>query len=163
MPYQWTTHDNGNQELRAWPHQSLPPKGFAAFIGATFCMILIPVFPLLGSVILWGVLPFLMAAVFGIWWALQRNWRDFQITETLSLGADSLHLLRENPRGPDQSWECNTYWAKPALHPQSGPVPHYLTLSGNGREVELGAFLSEEERKSLYSDLCDRLALLKKP
>jgi uncharacterized membrane protein len=39
------------------------------------------------------------------------------------------------------------------MHPKGGPVPNYVTLSGNGREVEIGAFLSEEERKALYDDL----------
>ena len=28
-----------------------------------------------------------------------------------------------------------------------------VTLSGNGREVEIGAFLSEEERKELFVEL----------
>ena len=32
-------------------------------------------------------------------------------------------------------------------------MPHYITLKGKGREVEIGAFLSEEERLSLYDDL----------
>ena len=34
-----------------------------------------------------------------------------------------------------------------------GPVPHYITLRGKGREVEIGSFLSEEERIALYDDL----------
>jgi uncharacterized membrane protein len=37
-------------------------------------------------------------------------------------------------------------------------VPQYLTLSGNGREVEIGAFLSEEERLALYPELTAALA-----
>jgi uncharacterized membrane protein len=32
-------------------------------------------------------------------------------------------------------------------------VPQYLTLRGAGREVELGAFLTEAERVSLESEL----------
>jgi uncharacterized membrane protein len=32
-------------------------------------------------------------------------------------------------------------------------VPHYVTLRGKGREVEIGAFLSEEERIALFEDL----------
>ena len=39
------------------------------------------------------------------------------------------------------------------MHETGGPVPHYVTLSGNGREVEIGAFLSEEERVELFSEL----------
>jgi uncharacterized membrane protein len=34
-----------------------------------------------------------------------------------------------------------------------GPVPHYVTLQGAGREVEIGAFLSEDERCALYDEL----------
>jgi len=39
------------------------------------------------------------------------------------------------------------------MHETGGPVPHYVTLSGNGREVEIGAFLSEDERVELFSEL----------
>jgi uncharacterized membrane protein len=44
------------------------------------------------------------------------------------------------------------------LYPTGGPVPQYLTLKGGGREVELGAFLSEDERRTLKDDLHRRLA-----
>jgi uncharacterized membrane protein len=36
-------------------------------------------------------------------------------------------------------------------------VPHYITLKGNGREAELGRFLSEDERKALIGELSDAL------
>jgi uncharacterized membrane protein len=42
-------------------------------------------------------------------------------------------------------------------------VPNYVTLSGAGREVEIGAFLSEDERKALYGELSDRVAKLAQP
>ena len=46
---------------------------------------------------------------------------------------------------------------QPILHASSGPVPQYLTLRGGPREVELGAFLTEEERQRLHADLSTRL------
>jgi len=39
------------------------------------------------------------------------------------------------------------------LHPTAGPVPNYLTLQGGPREVELGAFLSEDERVALKAEV----------
>ncbi len=40
------------------------------------------------------------------------------------------------------------------MHKTGGPVPNYITLTGNGRTVELGgAFLSEEERRTLFNDV----------
>ncbi|QBF32356.1 DUF2244 domain-containing protein [Thalassococcus sp. S3] len=154
MPYDWiNTEDTAAPELHLWPHQSLPPKGFAAFISATFALIMIPLLPLLGSVVLWGILPFLLLAVGGIWLALQKSWRNGQILEVLTVSDNEAHLMRRNPRGDVQEWRCNRYWARPEMHDKDGPVPHYVTLIGEGREVEIGAFLSEEERVALYDDL----------
>jgi len=44
------------------------------------------------------------------------------------------------------------------LYGTERPLPNYVTLSGNGREVEIGAFLSEDERKSLFKELKSALA-----
>ena len=159
MPYEWT-HDTGAApvtHLRLWPHRSLPRKGFAAFILATFVMITIPLYPLLGTVVLWGVLPFLLLAVAGVWWALERSYRDARMSEELRIDPQNVHLLRTNPGGAQQEWECLSYWVQPQMHVSGGPVAHYITLRGKGREVELGAFLSEDERKVLYAEVVDAL------
>lgn len=153
MPYQWTETRNAHAELRLWPHQSLPPQGLAAFVLATFTMISLPLYGLLGTALLWGLLPFLLIAVFGVWYALRRSQQDRSIFERLVIDVDVVRLTRQNPRSSEQHWECNAYWARPELHPTGGPVPNYVTLSGNGRHVEVGAFLSEEERIALYGDL----------
>lgn len=160
MPYSWTESDQPTRkrELHLWPHQSLPPRGFALFIGTTFGLLLLPLIPLLGSVVLWGLLPFLMAALAAIWFALERSRRNAQIVEVLTLSDDRAHLMRRNPRGDVLEWDCNRYWAKPALHERHGPVPYYVTLSGNGREVEIGAFLSEDERVALFDELTRALS-----
>ena len=157
MPYTWTDPAPDALELKLWPHQSLPPKGFAAVILGAFTLATIPLYGLLGTILLWGILPFLLLALWGMWYALRRNERDRMILEVLTLTPDTLHLTRHNPRGPRQDWECNTYWASVEMHEDAGPVPHYVTLRGAGREVEIGAFLSEDERKALYADLCDRV------
>lgn len=154
MPYRWLPSPSPNEaELRLWPHESLPPKGYAAFLLATFTLATIPLFGLLGTALLWGLLPFLLLALGGLWYALDRNHRDCQLLEVLKVTPDEISLTRHNPRGPDQCWACKSYWARPHLHRDGGPVPFYVTLTGGGREVEIGAFLSEEERIALYQDL----------
>ena len=108
---------------------------------------------LIGSKVLWGLLPFLVLAVAGIWWALERSYRDAEIVEDLAISAETVTLTRHGPRGKRQDWQANRHWVRVILHPKSGPVPDYLTLQGGPREVELGAFLTPEERKRLLSDL----------
>ncbi|THH37421.1 DUF2244 domain-containing protein [Aliishimia ponticola] len=158
MPYRWTSASPApTQELRLWPYESLPARGMAAVVLTTFTMILIPALPLLGSPVLWGLLPFLMLAVWGIYFALQRNHKARQILEVLTLSDDMAHLSRTDPNGQVQEWECNRYWTQVTKYDTEGPVPHYVTLRGEGREVEIGAFLSEEERIELYDDLARAL------
>jgi len=154
MPYEWTTPPNTpHQEMRLWPHQSLPARGFAAFVLATFTMILIPTFTLLGTTLLWGMLPFVLMAVAGIYIALQSNYKSRQITEVLTLDNDIARLTHTTPKGEVKEWACNRYWTKVTKYEKDGPVPQYVTLRGEGREVEIGAFLSEEERVALFEDL----------
>lgn len=158
MPYEWSkTGDGAGRRLTLWPHQSLPPRGFVLFIGATVVMLSLPLLAVLGSVLLWGLLPFLALAVAGVWFAIHRNRQSARILETLTLQGDHARLERTNPGGQRLEWDCNRYWARVTLHPTGGPVPHYVTLGGNGREVEIGAFLSEDERIALYGDLRSRL------
>ena len=131
----------------------------AVFILTTFTLISIPVLPLLGSPILWGLLPFTLAAVWGVYVALQRNHKARLIEEELVLEKTTAHLTRTNPKGEVQKWDCDRYWTQVTKYENEGPVPHYVTLRGKGREVEIGSFLSEEERIALYDDL--RRALLR--
>lgn len=154
MPYQWTTApDETPQCLRLWPHQSLPARGMAAFVLATFAMILIPVITLLGSPVLWGLLPFVLLAVWGIYYALQYNHRARKIEEVLTLDTTDAQLVRTEPSGKVKAWDCNRYWTTITKYESDGPIPHYVTLRGEGREVEIGAFLSEDERVALYDEL----------
>ena len=154
MPYEWiSTPEDTAQQLRLWPHQSLPANGMAAFVLATFAMILIPVVTLLGSPVLWGLLPFVLLAVWGIYYALQRNHHALNIEEVLTLDREEAQLIRTEPSGTVKQWDCNRYWTTITKYEKEGPVPQYITLKGKGREVEIGAFLSEDERVALYDEL----------
>jgi uncharacterized membrane protein len=161
MPYQWMDAPDDTWLLRLWPYRSLTETGFVWFIGSTATLIALPLVVMIGHPVLWGLLPFAVAALAGIWWALTRNARDRAILEELSLTRDLIRLTRQNPRGDVQRWDANPYWVRLNVHASGGPVPHYVTLNGNGREVEIGAFLSEDERVALGRELGSRLSALR--
>ncbi len=148
--------------LLLWPYRSLPRRGFVWFIGITCALISIPLLALLGTKYLWFLLPFLAAAVAGVWYFLMRSYKDGTILETLTIWTDHMELTRQNPRGAAQFWSANPYWVSVHLHPKTGPVENYLTLRGGDREVEIGAFLSPDERKALMGELQGVLARLPK-
>ena len=122
-----------------------------------FTLITLPLLSLLGTILLWGLFPFAMLVVAALWWALRRSYRDGHIREDLTRDGDMITLTHIPSRGSPKTWCCNIYWARADLHQEGGPVPNYVTLTGNGRTVEIGAFLSEDERKLLFNELCDFL------
>lgn len=138
--------------LRLWPHRSLPPKGFVATILGLFALSLLPTVALLGSKMLWVVLGFTLVALAGLWVALRRSY-DAGLGEEVTFCATRVCLTRTDPRQSARHWQANPYWISLDIRPTGGPVEQYLTLKGEGRTVELGAFLSPEERLKLRDDL----------
>lgn len=161
MPYEWQPQKGESRSLHLWPHRSLNQRGFVWFIGGTAALIAMPLIATFGNPVLWGLLPFLVGAIGGIWFALRKNARDREILEILSLSPSCITLTRHGPKGLRQDWQANPYWVRLDCHPTGGPVPHYLTLKGGDREVEIGAFLAEEERLTLQRELSAALAALR--
>ena len=149
--------------VRLWPHSSLTPQGFVVFVGTTFAMLCIPLVGLLGTVVMWGVLPFAMTALALLWFGLKRSWRDRSILETFDLTEEAATLVRREPNGTVRDWSANPYWVRVELHAKDGPVEDYLTLEGGPRPVEIGAFLTPEERRALRAVLRGALARLRDP
>ena len=151
MPYRWTETENG-RKLDLWPQQSMTAQGFAWFIGTTAALLSLPLLAVLGSPMVWILLAFMLVAVCGVWRALMANRTHRQIHEELTLSPDRVHLEHRLPKHPPRMWDAAPSWITVHLS-QEGPVEDYLTLRGGGREVELGAFLTPEERKELYAEL----------
>ena len=148
--------------IELWPYNSLNPKGFVFFLGATFALIALPLINVLGTNVFWGLFPFLFITLIGIWFALKKSLSDRQILEQLTVYRDELVLIRQDPNGEQKEWVCSPYWARLRMYDKEGPVLNYITLSGNGREVELGSFLGEDERQELFDELNGLLNKLNK-
>jgi uncharacterized membrane protein len=149
-------------ELHIWPYRSLSRRGFCIFISATFLLLSLPLLAVVGTAVLWGLLPFLLGALALIWLFIQRSYRDGTVLEKLTLWPNQVRLIRHDPRQTSpREFEANPYWTEVNLHIKGGPVPNYVTLKCEGREVEIGAFLSEPERLALYDDLRGHISHLR--
>lgn len=161
MPYEWITSDSTLDlapdapaaELHLWPYRSLMRRDFVVFISGTAAIILLPLLAVLGSPVLWGLLPFFIITVSGVWYALNRSYEDGEILEELRIWPDRMTLDHIHPRRGRKSWEGNPYWVQLKIDPKNERVVNYITLKGSDREVELGAFLSEDERAVLYDEV----------
>ncbi|MFQ1699846.1 DUF2244 domain-containing protein [Loktanella agnita] len=160
MPVEWShpsPQETRHWQLSLWPYRSLLRKDFVLFIGATAALIALPLVAAIGTAVLWGLLPFFALMLSGLWYALHISYRRGEILEELTVDDTTAHLTRHNPAGNIQEWEANRYWISVHIR-DDGPVEKYLTLRGNGREVELGAFLTPEERQALHGELMQALS-----
>lgn len=156
MPYEWSSeppHQTPQWRLSLWPYRSLLRKDFVIFIGATAALVALPLLTLLGEPVMWGLLPFFLMMIGGVWFALHVSYRRGEVLEELSVDDTNAYLVRHNPKGDVQEWQANRYWVSVHLHPKGGPVENYITLRGGDREVEIGSFLDAAERLALYDDL----------
>ncbi len=165
MPYFWKhlepeQGEDARAELDLWPHRSLPPQGFVWVIGLTAGALALPMLAVLGTKILWGLLPFAILAVAALWIGIRQSYKSGDAHEHLVLTHDQLCVMRHDPGKPNRFWRTNPYWARVNLR-HNGPVEDYLTMTDGKREIELGAFLSPEERQALYHDLQAELARIR--
>ncbi len=176
MPFEWDTplyepprqdtpgHADGGDPiavLHAWPYRSLPKRGFAFAIGFAYVALMIPVAGFVGTVAMWWLFFPGLLVIFALWWSLGKSYRDGEILEELSIWTDHIQLTRTGPRGKFSDWEANPHWVTVQRHKDSGPIEDYITLKGNGREVEIGAFLSDDERPALYDEIARTLTRAK--
>jgi uncharacterized membrane protein len=146
--------------LTLWPHRSLSRRGFVRVLILVAVGLALPVVPFIGSKIIFGLLPFVIGALLALYLALRRSYFDGRLTEVVRLWPDLITVERCEPRGTVRRWHANPFWVKTRLK-DNARIEKYLTLEGNGREIELGAFLSPPERVALYRELCTAIGRLR--
>ncbi len=76
-----------------------------------------------------------------------------QIREVISVNADVI-TVEKGRLQPQEHWECPRAWAQVRL--ENSPLKWYpsrLVIAYQGRQVEIGKFLNEEERRKLAGEL----------
>jgi len=141
------------EEFRIWPNRSLPPAGHRHVLVFTLAMFAIPMIPAIAAGVGWVLLPYLLGATAMLGYFLRRNTRDGQATwEHVRIWSDLILVERHDPGRRPRVWRANPYWVRIKIHPDAA-LENYLTIKGEGREIELGAFLSPEERLNLHNDV----------
>lgn len=90
-------------------------------------------------------------------WCLVRVWRASATGEVIVLDPTRLEVVRMGDPGPPARF--HPYWARLRLRPgRWRGAPSRLVIRSHGREVEIGAFLTDEERTELARRLSGLLA-----
>ena len=136
------------------PHRSLTRVGLVAFVigqslvGGGFALLA----AWRGNVFA----PVFAALALGlVAWCLARVWKASGAGQVITLTPTQLHVA---PTSGTQAVHFHPYWVKVRIEP--GPWrgwPSRLLIGSHGREVEIGAFLNEDERQALAQRLMELL------
>jgi uncharacterized membrane protein len=137
-------------DLELRPNRSMPERHFWAMMaGVALIFLLMGVrFLFLGA---WPILPFMVADIALLWWAMRASYRSGRASEHLRLDAEGLELVRVAAHGPIRRTRIEPHWARVELEELgadenrlwlTAPHPSGLTRERHG----IGAFLSPGER-----------------
>ena len=133
------------------PHTSLTPRGFfllMAVVGlVSFCAGI--AFVSIGA---WPVFGFFGLDVLLVYFAFKLNYRDARRYETVRLTDSLLTVERVAPSGRRERWRFQPYWLQVEVddHPAA---KNALTLRSHGRILEIGSFLTPDEKIDLANAL----------
>ena len=148
--------------LTIWPHRSCDKKTFSLILVLVGITLVLPTFLFLNIYFALSILPFSLSSVLILYLVGNKNFNDARLIEKLIIYPKKIILERKEPNNSIKKWHSNPYWTKVTLY-NNGPVESYLTLKGNGKEVELGSFLTPEERINLKQKIDDTLIKLSSP
>ena len=143
-----------------WPNRSLSQDEFRTILWLTATAMCFPLLPLLGTKVGAFLIPFMAGALLMLYLAIKRSYYDARLTEEVKVWPDLITVTRRDPFGRVKQWDANPFWVRLQLY-KNARLENYLTLDGNGREIELGSFLSPEERVSLYHEIHDTFRKVK--
>jgi uncharacterized membrane protein len=138
------------------PHRSLSRAGLWLFMAAQ--SVATAGFALLAA---WGgnvfAPAFALIELVLVGYCLNRVWRSSAAGEVVILSPTQLEIVRMDGKGPAARF--HPYWARVSLQPGAWRgAPSRLLVRSHGRELEIGAFLNDEERSGLAKRLARLLA-----
>ena len=147
--------------MRLAPNRSLDSSGMKVVFLVIACGFLLPILPFIGSPIgtmltIFSGLTFYLFLIM-----LQRNFQQGNTFEEIFISKSKIVVVHQEKNKKQKTWEGNPYWTRVTLDINNPKLKNYLTLAGKGRHIELGAFLSPDERIQLRDKIQNALAKAK--
>jgi uncharacterized membrane protein len=145
------------QRIELSPHCSLTPASALVFFGG-LCASCLGVAGFVASQGYWPVLPFAGAELLVVGWALHASMARRHHRQTITIGENDVRIHTQDRRHDDEV-VFPRHWARVKLRrPFSRLHPSRLVIGSHGRELEIGSFLTEAERRGLAQRLASLLA-----
>lgn len=96
----------------------------------------------------WPVLPFAGLELALLGYALAASQKRRHYVQTVEIDETRITVTTRGPGGVSEN-QFSRHWAKVKLHGPQGWQPSRLLIESHGRACEIGAFLTEEERRAL--------------
>lgn len=141
---------------RLTPHRSLGPRGFLVLM-AVICAVSFVAGVIFFFAGAWPVVGFFGLDVLLIYFAFKLNYASARAYETVEICGDELVVRRVLPGRRPKQWTFHPYWVRIEMD-SDGEYHGPLYLKSHGTRLQIGAFLSGEERRNFADALKDALA-----
>ena len=145
-------------KMRLVPNRSLDSYGTKVVFAVIACGFLLPIIPFIGSPIGTTLTIFSGLTFYLFLTLLQKNFQQGNTFEEVLILKNKIIVVHKEKNKEQKTWECNPYWTRVHVDFNNPKLKNYLTLTGNGRHIELGAFLSPDERIELRDKIQNALA-----
>ncbi len=134
-------------DLELSPGRSLSRQQFRRLVGgvALLFALMSVRFLFLGA---WLILPFMLADVALLAWAMHASFRSARQSEHLRLDTAGMELVHINPAGRARRTRIEAAGAAVELEPLR-PRGNRLWITNDGQRIEIGHFLSSAERAEI--------------
>ena len=133
------------------PNCSLSPRG-ARWFFASACAASLSIALPLSLIGYWPILPFAGLELAVLAWALHDSLRRGRWSQVVTITASHVRIGTRLDGNPVEV-EFPRPWARVTLCTSRSWHPSRLLIESSGRACEIGAFLTEEERRALHARL----------
>lgn len=120
------------------------------YLVSTFTLAIGITFALAG---LWLILPFAGLEVMALVWVVYKVAHKCHRIEVIHLSQNNVRVER-GYRRPQSSWQSETFWTRMIVARQERPWhPLRVFLRSRNDQIEIGAFLNDEDKRLLIREL----------